>query len=55
MVNQLNNTKTHVEFISHQLPKGLAVDEAILLGKDAEEANKQQQQEMNQDKTDIEV
>ena len=35
--------------------KGLAVDEAILLGKDDEETNKQPQQKINQDKTDIEV
>ena len=41
-------------FITHQLPKGLAVDEAILLGKDAVETNKQQQ-ELKQDQIDIEV
>ena len=35
----LHNTKTHVEFISHQLPKGLAVDEAILLGKETTTEN----------------
>ena len=53
-INKLKG-KVTILFITHQLPKGLAVDEAILLGKDAEETNKQQHQEMNQDKTDIEV
>ena len=53
-INKLKG-KVTILFITHQLPKGLAVDDAILLGKDAEETNKQQQQEMNQDKTDIEV
>ena len=53
-INKLKG-KVTILLITHQLPKGLAVDEAILLGKDAEETNKQQQQEINQHKTDIEV
>ena len=52
-INKLKG-KVTILFITHQLPKGLAVDEAILLGKDAVETNKQQQ-EMNQDKTNNEV
>ena len=52
-INKLKG-KVTILFITHQLPKGLAVDEAILLGKDAAETNKQQQ-EMNQDKTETEV
>ena len=33
-INKLKG-KVTILFITHQLPKGLAVDEAILLGKDA--------------------
>jgi len=47
--------KVTILFITHQLPKGLQVDEAIVLGRDVVETNKQQQQEFNQHKTDFEV
>ena len=40
-INKLKG-KVTILFITHQLPKGLHVDEAILLGKDAEETSKQQ-------------
>ena len=42
-INKLKG-KVTILFITHQLPKGLAVDEAVLLGKDAAETNGQQQE-----------
>ena len=42
-INKLKG-KVTILFITHQLPKGLAVDEAILLGKDTVETNGQQQE-----------
>jgi ATP-binding cassette, subfamily B, bacterial HlyB/CyaB len=45
-INRLKG-KVTILFITHQLPKGLHVDEAILLGKDAAEHDKQQQEANN--------
>lgn len=42
-INRLKG-KVTILFITHQLPKGLHVDEAILLGKDAAETSKQQEE-----------
>ena len=51
-INKLKG-KVTILFITHQLPKGLAVDEAILLGKETDvkniqENNANQQQELDE-------
>ena len=52
-VNKLKG-KVTILFITHQLPKGLQVDEAVILGKEAA-GTSNKQQEINQGITDIEV
>ena len=44
-VNKLKGQVT-ILFITHQLPKGLNVDEAVILGKDKNSNNEQQQTTM---------
>ncbi|MGB7816821.1 MAG: peptidase domain-containing ABC transporter [Methylotenera sp.] len=46
-VNKLKG-KVTILFITHQLPKGLQVDEAVILGKDKNNQNEQQQTAMTQ-------
>lgn len=46
-VNKLKG-KVTILFITHQLPKGLLVDEAVILGKETQPANQQQMQNSNQ-------
>lgn len=41
-VNKLKG-KVTILFITHQLPKGLQVDEAVILGKDKQSQSEQQQ------------
>lgn len=51
-INRLKG-KVTILFITHQLPKGLHVDEAILLGKDAEETKQQQEKESKPQSTEV--
>ena len=46
-VNKLKG-KVTILFITHQLPKGLQVDEAVILGKDKNNQSEQQQTTMTQ-------